>query len=246
LNGIRFPNQDLSGWDLSNQDLSGAGFPGGDLTNADLSGSDLSFAKFQNAKLSNTNLADTAFADTVRAELATYNQWTVFPEGFDPMGKRFVLIESSKGDTDGDGSLDIDDLDVIASRSMDPLFRDWLPDELFDVNADGSINSTDIRFWLTELREALPGDSDLNGTVEFQDFLSLSDSFGGPGAWRNGDFDFDGRVGFPDFLVLSAAFGSSEIAESTSTTSVPEPNSNRALTLIACALIATRKRRSLA
>ena len=44
----------------------------------------------------------------------------------------------------------------------------------------------------------LPGDSDCNGTVEFADFLVLSDNFGTDEAgWHQGDFDGDGTVAFP-------------------------------------------------
>lgn len=54
---------------------------------------------------------------------------------------------------------------------------------------------------------AIPGDTDRNGVVEFEDFLTLSDNFGEEGSWSDGDFNFDGQVTFPDFLQLSRNYG---------------------------------------
>jgi fibronectin-binding autotransporter adhesin len=50
------------------------------------------------------------------------------------------------------------------------------------------------------------GDTDLNGSTTFTDFLALSSSFGGTGNWQNGDFDYDQSVTFTDFLALSGNF----------------------------------------
>ena len=67
----------------------------------------------------------------------------------------------------------------------------------------------------------LRGDTNVNGKVQFADFIILSNNFGGPGKWTKGDFDANGLVQFPDFLSLSANFG--ESVRSRSTASVPEP-----------------------
>lgn len=56
----------------------------------------------------------------------------------------------------------------------------------------------------------LHGDADFSGTVDFADFLIVSDHFGATDtAWPTGDFDWDGQTGFTDFLLLSAHFGES-------------------------------------
>lgn len=49
-----------------------------------------------------------------------------------------------------------------------------------------------------------PGDANLDGCTNFEDFLILSANFGTPGTWADGDFTGDGQVDFADFLVLSA------------------------------------------
>ena len=54
------------------------------------------------------------------------------------------------------------------------------------------------------------GDANLDRKVDFDDFLSLSASFGGHGSWSQGDFDLDGRVTFDDFLWLADNFGNGE------------------------------------
>ena len=52
------------------------------------------------------------------------------------------------------------------------------------------------------------GDTNLDGTVDFQDFLVLSQGFGRSDAsWASGDFDGNGLVEFSDFLLLSSHFG---------------------------------------
>ena len=62
----------------------------------------------------------------------------------------------------------------------------------------------------TEFELALAGDSNLDGLIDFSDFLALSSNFGKDvdSAWADGDFDGDARVTFADFLILSDNFGS--------------------------------------
>lgn len=84
------------------------------------------------------------------------------------------------------------------------------------------------------------GDADLNGKVEFADFLLLSDNFGEKGDWAQGDFDASGYVTFSDFLLLSSDFGN--MREATLAQSVPEPNVSLLLSL-ACVLCLIHRRK---
>ena len=74
---------------------------------------------------------------------------------------------------------------------------------------------------ILDIKGTLFGDTDLNQTVDFSDFLALSEAFGGEGGWAQGDFDGSGDIAFPDFLALSDNFGSSVAA---SPATVPEPS----------------------
>lgn len=55
----------------------------------------------------------------------------------------------------------------------------------------------------------LCGDVNLDGSVNFDDFLILSENYGTEGDRSQGDFTGDGRVEFEDFLVVSENFGAS-------------------------------------
>ena len=61
---------------------------------------------------------------------------------------------------------------------------------------------------LAMIDTGLPGDADLDGDVDFDDFLTLSGNFQAQNAlWADGDFNVDMRVDFDDFLFLSRNFG---------------------------------------
>jgi len=57
--------------------------------------------------------------------------------------------------------------------------------------------------------DTFAGDVDLNGEVNFADFLVFSDNLGKQvdAVWREGDLNMDGKVNFADFLILSSDFG---------------------------------------
>ncbi|MDB5327566.1 MAG: putative outer rane autotransporter [Phycisphaerales bacterium] len=104
------------------------------------------------------------------------------------------------------------------------------------------------------VRYTLLGDANLDGAVNFNDFLVLQNSFNQPGVFTQGDFNYDGTVNFNDFLVLQNNFGQSvtgapvtvtrqEVAALTAFASaVPEPTSLAVLGLAGAAVL--RRRRS--
>ena len=96
-----------------------------------------------------------------------------------------------------------------------------------------------------EVLQQTPGDANLDGVVDFPDFLALSEHFGegsrrDPRGWSQGDFDGNGEVDFPDFLILSENFGAVAAA---SATSVPEPTTGSIALFGLLGLIGFRKRR---
>ena len=82
--------------------------------------------------------------------------------------------------------------------------------DLTDLNCDGTTDQVDMDILIEEIFGTYRGDTDLDGDVDFVDFLNFSASFGKTGdtSWAEGDFDSDCEVGFTDFLFLSQNFGS--------------------------------------
>lgn len=157
------------------------------------------------------NSLSTSFVIDREAAGGIYDHSEGFAEVLDPSSLRLL------GDFNGNGQLDGADID---------LLRGDANLEEFDLVADGVVDSLDRNYWLDDLARSVPGDTDLNGEVNFADFLALSNSFGSEGGWSAGNFDDDNVVTFSDFLALSVNFG----AGRASVASVPEP-SCRSLTI---------------
>ncbi len=107
------------------------------------------------------------------------------------------------GDVNDDMIGNQDDIDAIFAA-----LRDGSDDDRFDLNEDGAVTGEDATYLIETVFETRQGDLDLNGRVEFADFLRLGVSFGNDDAsWAEGDLDGDTTVDFMDFLTLSANFG---------------------------------------
>jgi autotransporter-associated beta strand protein len=104
------------------------------------------------------------------------------------------------------------------------------------------------------IRLTLGGDANLDGQVNFNDFLILQNNFGAPGTrFDQGNFNYDGQTDFNDFLVLQNNFGSSVTGAAVSFTSsqvaaiqafaatVPEPTALAAVGLGAAAVLRRRR-----
>lgn len=134
-------------------------------------------------------------------------------------------VEVLPGDIDFDNVLTIRDIDSLCSAlSGNSVDLD------FDVNGDGSVNEIDLDEFLRHA-DTVVGDVDLNGSVEFSDFLVLSSRFGTPSSgWTRGDFDCNGRTEFADFLALSQNFGVT--SSTTASHTVPEPTGSGTAVLV--------------
>jgi hypothetical protein len=53
----------------------------------------------------------------------------------------------------------------------------------------------------------LLGDANIDGTVNFNDFIILTQNFGQTAGWVKANFDTDSTTGFSDFIILSQHFG---------------------------------------
>ena len=88
----------------------------------------------------------------------------------------------------------------------------------------------------SEVYPSVPGDADMDGAVEFSDFLALSEHFGRAGQWEHGDFTGNALVGFEDFIILSTNFGEELDGFRTQNAAIPEPNSRFLLGVAFCLL----------
>jgi len=99
-----------------------------------------------------------------------------------------------------------------------------------DFNNDGLVDASDAPLLCAAIGNAdvsqtlldagySNGDFDLNGTVEFADFLTLSANFGSDGHFGQGNADCTNGIEFADFLVLSSNFGKT----GSGVQAVPEP-----------------------
>ena len=77
----------------------------------------------------------------------------------------------------------------------------------FDIDGNSLVNTDDVAFVVEAVVDSQFGDTNLDGDVDFEDFLTLAAHFGEEGAWGDGDFDGDGQISFEDFVVLSKNFG---------------------------------------
>lgn len=110
------------------------------------------------------------------------------------------------GDVNRDGIVDGTDLELLVARNVAQEVH--VPPLRFDMTGDGRETQHDVDHWIEFIAETQYGDLDLDGDVDFADFLQLSNNFGSTNAvWSDGDLDGDGNVAFADFLILSQNFG---------------------------------------
>jgi hypothetical protein len=89
------------------------------------------------------------------------------------------------------------------------------------------------------LRFTLPGDSNLDATVNISDFALLAANFNTASTWLRGDYNYDGVTGIGDFALLAANFNRS-LPASLPRGVVPEPSLGVATLIAAGALIRRR------
>ena len=246
LSGWDFSGQNLTGlflsknvfWpasNLTNANLSGANLTSAELfqttlTNANLSGANLTFAflntsTLTNANLSGANLKNTWLSEVFDLSTATfdtatvYNQWTVFPDEFDPAAAGLTLRPSAIGDLDADEALDVDDIDVLTIEFIgDGRFLPLLPDKAYDLNADGNFDLADLDTWVHDLKHTWYGDANLDGEFNSGDLIQALSAgkydaveylrgFIIPAGWASGDWNADGEFNSADLVVALADGG---------------------------------------
>jgi MYXO-CTERM domain-containing protein len=147
----------------------------------------------------------------------------------------FGFSVSMLGDVNGDNLVDFRDIDDLSIA-----IQSGSADLSFDLNDDNIVSSADRQMLVSDILQTWFGDANLDGNVDFADFVTLANHFDGPGGWGDGDFDADGQVLFADFVILANNYGKTSTAN---TMAVPEPGSV-SLALLGVALLAgVRNRR---
>ena len=145
-------------------------------------------------------------------------------------------VQFYPGDFNSDQIVNTVDMDLLSEAILSGQ-----PDISFDMTQDGLVDQADRDLWVTA-NKFFYGDLDLNGAVEFNDFLTLSGNFGTQtNRWADGNIDGEMGVEFGDFLLLSANFGNSTIEQAAI---IPEPTPLAASWLAAIAVLSLRRRRS--
>lgn len=146
----------------------------------------------------------------------------------------FVVIRNP-GDPDANGKAEASDIDALS----DVVNADS-NDLSFDLTDDDLVNQDDRTEWVTNVATTFFGDTDLNGAVEFGDFITLSNNFGAAGGWAEGDNDGNGMIEFGDFIALSNNFGQT----SGGVAAVPEPSVPMLIAFAVLGFGWSRRRRS--
>ncbi len=219
LSWIGLAGNDLTGWNLSGYRFQGANFEGANAKNVDLRGADLTASTFFGANLSGADLSGaklanaTLWADDLRRVIfssdTTYNQFTQFPFGYDPVAAGLTFVASPVGDFNANDSLDIADLELLQNEhNVNPF---WLRDQ-FDLNDDNRRDLTDVAIWVKDLKRTWFGDVDLDGEFNSSDLLMVfesgqfEDDALGNSTWSTGDWNKDGDFTTSD-LTLSLQDG---------------------------------------
>lgn len=178
-------------------------------------------------------------------------------DGFDGFGNRFAgsdadfyfawvdftnpltLTASGVGDFDGNGVLEVSDLDALSAA-----VKDGSTEGIFDLDGSGGVDLADVNYWVAELKGTWVGDANLDGEFNSSDLVTAfeageyEDGVAMNSTWSEGDWNADGEFDSSDFV---AAFGDGgyEVGPRQAVAVVPEPSA-LVLFLIAGALLLRR------
>jgi glycosidase len=145
-----------------------------------------------------------------------------------------------RGDVDASGATDAADVTALYASFGS---ASWL----MDMNVDGEVNVDDVSTMIMEVFRTIPGDFNLDGSLDAADYVVWRKGLGASGAlFTQGDADFDGDVDSDDRLEWQADFGFARQpivagAASAIAAVVPEPAS--AYLLLLGAMLTRRIRR---
>ncbi|MCA9172729.1 MAG: hypothetical protein KDB23_33950, partial [Planctomycetales bacterium] len=125
------------------------------------------------------------------------------------------------GDFNSDDSLTVADIGVLVDAIDAGSTDDW-----FDLNQDESLDSADVAYWVSELKQTWMGDANLDGEFNSTDLVQVFQAGlyeqNVDATWAEGDWSSDHRFGSAD-LVLAFQDGGFELGPKPAVVSVPEP-----------------------
>jgi hypothetical protein len=145
---------------------------------------------------------------------------------------------SMLGDFDGNGTLDVADIDDLTAKSAS-----LTNPPAYDLNGDQKVDSSDVMVWVSDLFGTWVGDANLDLEFNSSDLVIVlaagAYEVNTDAVWSTGDFNGDGRANSSD-LVFALADGGYEQGPRAAVSTVPEPS---CLLLVATAWGVTRVRR---
>ena len=109
------------------------------------------------------------------------------------------------------------------------------------IVGSGTIGGQTDGFLLTP---ALPGDANLDGTVDINDLTIVLAHYGQTGTtWSQGEFTADGTVDINDLTIVLAHYGNSSSSSAPAAAAVPEPSTISLVLAVAASLLALAWRR---
>ena len=151
-------------------------------------------AKSASAVLLSDDVLRLESPSTVVARVFANGQWSA------PVRATFTMRPT--GDVNGDGLVNASDIDFLLAAVAQGGF-----DSILDLNFDQAVDDTDVDYLVQTVLRTEAGDTNLDGQIDFADFLRLAANYGSVASWSGGNFDADPLVDFSDFLILSGNFG---------------------------------------
>ena len=125
---------------------------------------------------------------------------------------------------------DVNSSGVTDAADMSALYAGFGPATwLLDLNVDGVVNIEDVKTMVTNLFRTVPGDFNLDGSVDSADYVVWRKNLGQNSAtFAQGDATYNGSIGMDDYAIWQANFGFVRqplaAAGSGAAAAVPEPS----------------------